>query len=112
MQLLGTRTGCSLGAREGRRKTRAESVFKYALERAAPRAVRPGAVRESAGGGGGGQRAGAVLAQQAQRAVEQVAHAVGQVRVDDVAEALLREVPVLIRRGMQLPTRSQAGQET
>lgn len=47
------------------------------------------------GGGGSLERTGAILAQQAQRAVEQVAHRVGQERVHDVPEALLAEVAVL-----------------
>ena len=41
------------------------------------------------------QRAAAVLPEQPQGAVEQVADAVGQVGIDDVAKALLREVAVL-----------------
>ena len=65
--------------------------------RAAHLAFRKGAQRVAVGhaGGGGRQRGGAVLVQQIECAVGQVAHRVGHGRIDDVAEALLREVAVL-----------------
>ena len=65
--------------------------------RAAHLAFREGAQRVAVGhaGGPGRQRGGAVLVQQVERSVGQVAHRVGHGRVDDVAEALLREVAVL-----------------